>query len=100
MVNKAVPIGDVLRAVVKRLGLERRLKEARIAEDWGRIVGEKIAVHSRPVAVKGRTLIVNVDSSVWLSEMNNFFKDKILDRLRSEFRERRIEDIRFRIGEI
>lgn len=100
MVNKAVPIGDVLRAVVKKLGLERRVKEARIAEDWGRVVGEKIAVHSRPVAVKGRTLIVNVDSSVWLSELNNFFKDKILDQLRSEFRERRIEDIRFRIGEI
>jgi predicted nucleic acid-binding Zn ribbon protein len=100
MTRQAVPIGEVLKTVVRKLGLEKRVKEAVIAQEWERIVGAKIAGHSKPVGVRGRTLIVNVDSSVWLSELNNYFKDTIVDQVRSDFQESRIKRIRFRIGEI
>jgi predicted nucleic acid-binding Zn ribbon protein len=95
-----VHIGEVLQKVIKNLGLERKLKEARIAREWESVVGSRIAAHCRPVSIKGSTIIVNVDSSVWLSELNNFFKDKLLDRLQAEFKELRIHNIKFRIGEI
>lgn len=100
MARKVVSIGDVLGPLLKRLGLERRLREARIALEWDKIVGEKVAAHSRPVALKGKTLVVNVDSSVWLSELSHYFKGKILEKIHDEMGEKRIRDIRFRIGEI
>lgn len=93
-------MGNVLEKVLKKLGLERRAREARIAQEWGRIVGEKIARHSAPVGVRGRTLIVNVDSSVWLAELRQFFKEKMLEQIHRELGEKRIRDIRFRIGEV
>jgi predicted nucleic acid-binding Zn ribbon protein len=100
MAQRAMPIGEILEKVLKKLGLERRAREARIAQEWGRIVGERIAMHSKPVALRGKTLIVHVDSSVWLSELSQFFKDKILEQVRGELGEKRIGDIRFRIGDV
>jgi len=90
----------VLQRVLKKLGLERKLREAKIAQDWAGIVGSKIAGHSKPTGVRGKVLFVNVDSSVWLSELNNFFKLEMLDQINKQLGEKRIKDIRFRIGEI
>jgi len=53
-----------------------------------------------PVAIRGKTLIVHVDSSVWLSELSRFFRDKMLEQVRSELGEKRIRDIRFKIGDV
>lgn len=100
MAKDLVPIGEVLGRLLKRLGLERRAREARIALEWGRVVGETIARHSRPVGVRGKALLVNVDSSVWLAELDRYFKNAMLEKIRAELGEKRISDIRFRIGEI
>ena len=88
MARDLVPIGDVLGRLLKRLGLERRTREARIALEWGRVVGETIARHSKPVGVRGKT------------ELDRYFKGAMLEKIRDELGERRIVDIRFRIGEI
>ncbi len=100
MSREAAPVGDVLKTVLKKLGLGQRVRVARIAQDWERIVGSKIAQHCAPVSVRSKILVVNVDSSVWLSELTRFFKDKMLDQIRSEAGGEGIKDIRFRIGEI
>jgi predicted nucleic acid-binding Zn ribbon protein len=100
MSKEASSIGDVLSVVLKRLGLERRIRVARIAQDWERLVGPKIAHHCKPVGVRGGTLLVNVDSSVWLSELSRFFKEMMLKQIHSEPGCKKIKDIRFRIGEI
>lgn len=100
MTRDAVPIGEVLGRLLKKLGLEKRTRQARIALEWGRVVGETIARHSKPVGVRGKTLLVNVDSSVWLAELDRYFKDAMLAKIRDELGETRIGEIRFRIGEI
>lgn len=100
MSREAMVIGDVLKTVLKRLGLGQKVRVARIAQDWERIVGSKIAKHCTPVSVRGKILVVNVDSSVWLAELTQFFKDKMLDQIHSEAGGAGIKDIRFRIGEI
>jgi predicted nucleic acid-binding Zn ribbon protein len=100
MSREAAPVGDVLKTVLKRLGLGQKVRVARIAQDWERIVGSKIAGHCTPVSVRGKILVVNVDSSVWLTELTQFFKDKLLDQIHGEPGGAGIKDIRFRIGEI
>ena len=52
------------------------------------------------LGVRGKTLLVHVDSSVWLAELDRDFKGAMLEKIRDELGERRIVDIRFRIGEI
>jgi predicted nucleic acid-binding Zn ribbon protein len=100
MTRDAVPIGEVLGKLLRKLGLERRTREARIALEWERVVGDTIARHSKPAGVRGKTLLVNVDSSVWLAELNRYFKDAMIEKIQAELGETRISDIRFRIGEI
>lgn len=100
MSREAVAIADVLKTVLKKLGLGQRVRVARIAQDWERIVGSKIARHCAPVSVKGKILVVNVDSSVWLSELTRFFKDKMLEQIRGEPGGEGIKDVRFRIGDV
>lgn len=100
MAHDAVRIGDLVEGLLKKLGLERRIREAKIAQDWSRIVGSQIASHSKPAGLKGKVLIVNVDSSVWLSELSQFFKGKMLEEIHRELGEKRIQDIRFRIGDM
>ncbi len=100
MARDAVPISEILGRLLKKLGLERRAREARIALEWERLVGETIARHTRPVGVRGKTLLVNVDSSVWLAELDRYFKDAMLEKISSGLDGIRIDEIRFRIGEI
>ena len=89
-------IGDVLGKVYRQLGLEEKMSYTFLASAWKEIVGEVIARHSRPTGVVHRQLIVEVDSSVWLNELNNFSRADILRRVKEKYKN--IKDIRFKIG--
>src|SRR5207302_11321362 len=43
---------DVLPKLMQRLGLKERLHEVEVIEAWGQIVGEFIAAHSAPWALR------------------------------------------------
>ncbi|MCK5708696.1 MAG: DUF721 domain-containing protein [Candidatus Aureabacteria bacterium] len=96
--NREKSIGDILPGVYAKLGLEERMSYVFIATSWKEIVGEVIAKHSEPTGVVGRCLIVKVDSPVWLNELNNFSKMDILKRI--QVKNKKIKDIRFKIGVI
>jgi hypothetical protein len=48
--------------------------------------------------VRKGTLFVNVDSSVWLSEIVRYRRKEILDRLQHSFGRDLIQRISFRVG--
>ena len=100
MKREVVRIDEVLAPLLRRLGFGRKIREARLAADWERVVGTRIARHSRPAGVRGRTLLVNVDSSAWLAELSGFFKEEIVSKIRKEHGGTRIDDVRFRIGDV
>jgi predicted nucleic acid-binding Zn ribbon protein len=89
-------IGEVLPAVYKNLGLEERMDYVLLAGSWKDIVGENIFRHSKPVGVVNRCLIVEVDSPVWLNELNSYSKSDILRKVKEK--NKVIRDIRFKIG--
>src|SRR5437868_15439787 len=64
------PIEDVLRRVVHDLGLDRQLEGWKAAEDWPRIVGARIARHTRCVEFRDGALRVEVESSAWMHELS------------------------------
>lgn len=94
------PIGDIIPKVIKKMGLNQKLKEAEVIRDWCIIVGDVIAKHCQPIKLEKACLTVNVDSSPWLNELQKFSKSIILQKLQARLGEKAVKDIRFRIGEI
>jgi len=74
------PVGELLRNVLRRLGLERRLEEQRAIEAWPGIVGPAVAEQARAVAIREGVLFVDVATNVWMQELG-LMRDSIAERL-------------------
>lgn len=93
------PISGVVETVLKKLGLERRYKESQIPAFWEKWVGEAISQHTKPYRVVNKKLVVYVDSSVWLDQLNRYYKTWILKRVQTALGKELIGDIHFKVGE-
>jgi predicted nucleic acid-binding Zn ribbon protein len=89
---------DVLPKLMQRLGLRERLHEAEVIDAWSKIVGEFIAAHSAPVALRDGILYVRVLQPALHYELEQVSKIDILRKLKKRFGSRTIRDIRFRVG--
>ena len=98
---KAQPaiIKDIADEVIKKLSDERTSKSARLNASWMEAIGEENIKHARPVEMKEKVLIVNVDSSVWLHKLT-MDKANLLARFKGRMGEDVVSDIKFRIGEL
>jgi predicted nucleic acid-binding Zn ribbon protein len=89
---------DVLPQIMQRLGLKDRLHECEIIEAWSKIVGEFIAAHSAPVALREGILYVRVLQPALHYELEQVSKIDILRKLKQRFGAKVIQDVRFRVG--
>src|SRR5215510_11252170 len=89
---------QVLPKLMQRLGLRERLHETEVIDAWGRIVGEFIAAHSTPVALREGVLYVRVLQPALHYELEQISKSEILRKLKQRFGGRTIRDLRFRVG--
>jgi predicted nucleic acid-binding Zn ribbon protein len=89
---------DVLPKLMQRLGLRERLHEAEAMDAWSKIVGEFIAAHSAPVALRDGILYVRVLQPALHYELEQVSKLEILRKLKKRFGSKTIRDIRFRVG--
>jgi predicted nucleic acid-binding Zn ribbon protein len=89
---------DVLPKLMQRLGLRERLHETEVIEAWSKIVGEFIAAHSAPVALREGVLYVRVLQPALHYELEQISKIEILRKLKKRFGGKTIRDIRFRVG--
>ncbi len=76
-----------------------RLTEEEMFEAWRNAAGDTASQHSRPVSFKKTTLVVNVDRSSWLYELT-VNKKNILQKLDGKLKDKKIGDIRLRMGDI
>ncbi|MGD9210514.1 MAG: DUF721 domain-containing protein [Desulfobacteraceae bacterium] len=74
-------------------------KLTRIVKVWATVVGTAIADNTKPVSLKEKLLLVNVTSSVWVQQLH-FIKGDLINRLNIALGEDRIEDIKFRVGQV
>ena len=66
---------------------------------WNNAVGKSVAENTRPFALKGKILIVNVTSSSWIQQLQ-FFKNDILTKINSLAEKELVEEIKLKIGTI
>ena len=69
----------------------------RIGEVWEEAVGKEIASHCRPVAVRGRVLEAEVDSSAWCQQLQ-MERVQLLAALRDTLGDDAPSDLRLRVG--
>src|SRR5947209_13424412 len=89
---------DVLPKLMQRLGLKDRLHETEVIEAWSKIVGDFIAAHSAPMALREGVLYVRVLQPALHYELEQVSKIDILRKLKQRFGSKTIRDIRFRLG--
>jgi predicted nucleic acid-binding Zn ribbon protein len=95
---RARAVGDILPRVLSDLRMDDRRAAAEIVKVWNALVDPNIVAHAQPTGLRKGTLFVNVDSSVWLSEIVRYRRKEILDRLQHSFGRHVIQKISFRVG--
>ena len=88
------PLGDVLARFLDRTGLAPKLEAASVIPDWAELVGPQIAAVTEPVRVSDGMLLVAVDTSAWMMELN-MMKGALLRYVNAGRGAGRIREIRF-----
>lgn len=91
-------LGDVLPALLKRLGLGQDLWLAALEDEWSELMGAVVAAHTRPGEWSpAKRLTVYVDSPVWLHEISRGGRGVMLENLTRRFGAGKIADLRFQL---
>ncbi len=88
----------VLPKLMKDLRIDDRRAEAELVSVWNSLIDPNLTAHAQPANLHKGTLFVNVDGSVWLSEIVRYRRKEILDRLQHSFGKKMIQKISYRIG--
>lgn len=92
-----VPIGSVIEKILSERKPKTAAGVARVFQLWERAVGEVIAANARPAAFKDKLLLVHVNSSPWLHQLQ-FLKEDIIKKVNTALQDETIEDIKFKVG--
>jgi len=86
---------SLLAPLIRNLGIGDAVILGRIRNEWGGIFEKPVSLHMSPAILKEGELLINVDSPVWLQELN-FYKDTIIKKLHGFG----IKSVRLKIGRV
>ena len=89
-------VGDIIRQVMVRRGLNELTQRQQVWNVWQRLLGPD-APHTRLEGMRNQVATFTVDSSALLSELASFRKHEILDALHEDIRTFFVRDIRLRL---
>lgn len=91
----AKAIKSAVEKMLKDLHLGKTLLQYKVMEEWGTLVGERIARVTNPERVIDGKLVVKVRSSAWRNELT-FMKSEIIKKINETLKEEIITDIIFK----
>ncbi|MXX33236.1 MAG: DUF721 domain-containing protein [Gemmatimonadetes bacterium] len=97
-VGRPEPVGEILAGYLDRTGLGEALGRLGALDEWTCAVGPRVSRVTRPVEVRGDTLVVEVVSSAWLAELS-MMRPLILEQVNKARAGPAIGDVRFRLAE-
>jgi predicted nucleic acid-binding Zn ribbon protein len=74
------PLGETVDRLVRSMGAPSASATRSIFADWAEIVGDQIADHARPHALRERTLVVAVSDPAWATQLR-FLEADLLARI-------------------
>ncbi|HKS48784.1 MAG TPA: DciA family protein [Amycolatopsis sp.] len=63
------PLGRLMSRMANERGWADRLNGGRVFGQWARLVGEEVAEHAQPVALKDGELTVQASSTAWATQL-------------------------------
>lgn len=97
--RKPILVAEVIRGVLENFEKSDLKQCGKIFLHWDEIIGEKLALHTRPESVRAKKLKVIVDSSEWLYEIHQNHEKQILENVQSWVGEETVKEIRYSVGE-
>jgi hypothetical protein len=88
-------INDIVNQLLKELNIDRKIKEIRLINSWGEVLGGGVARATTNIFIKNRVLFVHLKSSVVRNELM-MLKSSIIKSLNEKAGENIIDDIVFR----
>ncbi len=88
-------LGEIIKTVLKRHGLEDKLTETKIFTSWEKIMGQPISKLTHRLVFQRGCLVVYLRSSVLRNELS-YGKTKIIKLINEELGKPVIQDIVFR----
>ncbi len=95
--DRMVPIRSLIPRLMERIQESTHLHVEEIQRIWPETAGPSIAGHARPGALEKGTLIVFVDHSMWLSEIQRNHARTLLQRLQAAYPQGSIRRLAFRL---
>lgn len=92
-------IKEIIETVLKKLEKKEHGVKGEVIKAWYAAIDSTALKHTRPVSIKKKILIVQVDSSAWLYTLN-LKKAEILNKIKNIAGPAKICGLRFKIGEL
>jgi len=97
--SKPTALKKVLAGTIEAISAKREesVSEEDINDIWRQAAGEEAGSHSSPAQIKGSTLVINVDSPIWIYQLN-IKREKIERKLNRLIKRDKPLRIRLRAG--
>ncbi len=93
--NNETTLGEAIKAYLKAMGLDRKLKENQLVNSWEETLGKAVANSTERMYINNRVLFVQLNSSIIRQELQ-MMKTALIARLNQNVGEQIISDIVFR----
>jgi len=87
-------LGQSLDVLISKLGLQMKMKEQKVIQNWSNIVGPQIAKIAKPEKVYDKVLHLRVANISWRTELT-FQKAVLLKQIENHVGKNVINDLRF-----
>jgi predicted nucleic acid-binding Zn ribbon protein len=92
--RKVASAGELIDGLLGKYSVQGDVRLKSLAQNWAKVVGPRISGRSRPSRAAGSELIVEVDNSSWMHQLN-LLSEQILGKVRDFAPELGIETVRF-----
>ncbi len=90
--NEFHSIQELMKDVIKENKLTKGMHQMSVKEAWSKLMGVGVASYTNKVELNGKTLIVNLKSSVLREELS-YGKEKIIKMMNDELGEKLISKL-------
>jgi len=90
--NEFHSIQDLMKDVIKDNKLTKGMNQLSVKDAWAKLMGQGVVSYTNKVELNGKTLIVNLKSSVLREELS-YGKEKIISMMNDEIGEKLISKI-------
>jgi predicted nucleic acid-binding Zn ribbon protein len=88
-------LGEAIKAYLKAMGLDKKLKENALISSWEEVMGKTVAKVTKSITLQNQVLYVQLNSSVARHQLQ-MMKSGIIDALNKKAGEQMVKDIIFR----